>query len=249
MAKAKKAEKPEPTEDQINFIKAEHTAANAAGKTALEHAIACGVALINIKDNTKHGKWEDWVEQTAGISKRTASRYKWCAENQAKLQAAADAGFDVTIRSAPDILEEYELSLKSEAEQKAAAAKKLADQAQRQADQEKAKKAEVETAAKEYIEKHPELVVPVPSPAPTPPTPEDLQSFLKGRKGREICEAICKTVPVEEQFTLAIGVVEFVMGGKDTPQDRIRAYAKQLTELINAIVPPEQAKAQQKKAA
>src|SRR5262245_38775033 len=162
MAKQKKKELPEPTKEQIEFIRTEHAAVEHAGQSAFQHAMACGVALLNIKKHTKHGKWEDWVQDVAAIPIRTANRYKWMAENQVELEKAAEAlGVAcMTVRGAPELLEEYKLNLMSEADRKAAGAKKAADQAQKVADQEKTRRVEIETAAKEYIDEHPELKSP-----------------------------------------------------------------------------------------
>src|SRR5262245_50716350 len=102
-----KKTKPVPTEEQIQFIKTEYAAIIETGRKGLDHAIACGGALRNIKDNTAHGSWEDWVEKTAGIPKRTASRYMALAAEAPELEKAADAGFNFGVRNALEVLDEY----------------------------------------------------------------------------------------------------------------------------------------------
>ena len=66
-----------------------------------------------------------------------------------------------------------------------------------------------------------------------------LKAALKNRQDREICETLCKTLSVDDLMKLASGLVQYVMGGKDTPRDRLQAYADELWEICKAVDLPE----------
>ena len=249
MAKPKKAAKPAPTESQITFIKAEYTAIIEHGRKALEHAIACGAALKDIQDNTEHGGWVKWVEDVAGIPRRTASHYMALAANQDELEKAAEAlgktVADLTVRNALELIDEYKASKMSpedkaaaEAKEKAETAKKKAEAKQKEAEEAKAKKAEVEAAAKKLIAERPELTLVPPSPQPPPP-PTDIEAFLKGRDGKEICVGICKSMEVEDLFKLASGIVRDVLSRTDITPEQWQLYKKGLVAILEAAKTPE----------
>jgi hypothetical protein len=235
-----KKELPAPTDEQIQFIKTEYAAIIETGRKGLDHAIACGEALRNIQKNTKHGKWEDWVEGVACIPKRTASRYMGLADNQVELQKAADAGFNFGVRNALEVLEEYKLSLLSpedkaaaDAKQKAEQAKKDAEQAEKDAEAAKAKKAEVEAEAKKLVEL--KLVPPSAPPAPT----TDLKSVLEGKPHDQICVDLCTSMELEDLFKLASGIVKTVLGRTDITMEQWRLYKKGLADILAAAKTPE----------
>jgi len=82
-------------------VKAEHLAATAAARKALDHALDCGDALIEAKKWVPHGSWQAWLE-TVGLSKRTAQLYMRLARNRDALESATVA--HLSIRAAADML-------------------------------------------------------------------------------------------------------------------------------------------------
>ncbi len=86
-----------PLQDLATKVRTHHEAATAAARTALDHALDCGDALIEAKSWVPHGAWGEWLKQT-GISKRTAQLYMRLARNRDALKSATVA--HLTIRAA-----------------------------------------------------------------------------------------------------------------------------------------------------
>ncbi|MHC1769482.1 MAG: DUF3102 domain-containing protein [Verrucomicrobiia bacterium] len=48
---------------------------NARHPVRVGHAVACGKALLELKELLGYGKWSRWVEEHCGINRMTANRY------------------------------------------------------------------------------------------------------------------------------------------------------------------------------
>jgi len=64
-----------PKGDLAKRINAEHQAAHRAAKTAVAHAIAAGVLLIEAKGRIHHGQWLAWLSDNFDFSAKTATGY------------------------------------------------------------------------------------------------------------------------------------------------------------------------------
>jgi hypothetical protein len=60
---------------QAAEIRRHHDAVHAAARTAIEHALAAGQLLAEVKDTLPHGGFEDWLAANCTFSSRTARRY------------------------------------------------------------------------------------------------------------------------------------------------------------------------------
>ena len=100
-------------EDLAREINAAHEAAQAAATTAIEHAIACGKALIKAKAKVGHGNWLPWLEKNCKAlisrSQRTAQVYIQLAkrvdsnpQHAADLTSIRQALADVSALPAPE---------------------------------------------------------------------------------------------------------------------------------------------------
>ena len=75
-----------------------HAAAQAAARTAIEHAIACGQLLLQAKTQVAHGGWLPWLKAHTRVSERQSQRYMQVA--QGALTGKYDAASDLTIEGA-----------------------------------------------------------------------------------------------------------------------------------------------------
>src|SRR5262249_9765225 len=75
-----------------------------------------------------------------------------------------------------------------------------------------------------------------------------LKAFVKNRSERDIAETLCDEMKVEDLMKLASCLVQFVMGGKDTPRERLKAYANEIKQICDAVIPPEEEPAPLRKA-
>jgi Protein of unknown function (DUF3102) len=66
-------------------IQKHHLLAQAAAKTAVEHALKAGKLLVQAKAAAKHGEWLSFLIEV-GINVRTAQRYMKLANNEHKLK-------------------------------------------------------------------------------------------------------------------------------------------------------------------
>jgi hypothetical protein len=67
--------------DLAQAIEREHQAAHQAARTALEHAVACGVLLIQAKAEVGHGGWLPWIEANLSFGARQSQKYARLAEH------------------------------------------------------------------------------------------------------------------------------------------------------------------------
>jgi hypothetical protein len=49
------------------------------------HAVECGHALSQLKQELRHGDWDRWVEEQCGLSRGTANRYMRLASRADRL--------------------------------------------------------------------------------------------------------------------------------------------------------------------
>jgi hypothetical protein len=63
----------------------EHAACEAAIRSALQHAKACGVALLAAKKSVGHGGWEKWIGENCKFSVRMARNYMTIAKGWRQL--------------------------------------------------------------------------------------------------------------------------------------------------------------------
>jgi hypothetical protein len=66
-------------------IRQEHAAIEGMWRATLDRAIALGEMLIDAKGLVGHGQWLPWVEDHAGLPRRTASRYMRLAREKANV--------------------------------------------------------------------------------------------------------------------------------------------------------------------
>ncbi|MGB7156863.1 MAG: DUF3102 domain-containing protein [Tepidisphaeraceae bacterium] len=91
--------------DLARRFRDEHEACEAAGKKAIDHAIAAGALLIEAKANIPHGGWLPWLTDNCNVSERTAQTYMRIARNRAELPKAQRAA-DLSLRDAVALLAE-----------------------------------------------------------------------------------------------------------------------------------------------
>jgi Protein of unknown function (DUF3102) len=70
--------------EQIN---AEHRACEVAAASAVEHAIRCGVLLLEAKERCGHGGWLKWLSKNCEVSARHAQRYMQLARDKGMINA------------------------------------------------------------------------------------------------------------------------------------------------------------------
>jgi hypothetical protein len=90
----------------------EHKAVEAAARSALEHAHAAGVMLIQAKDAVGHGHFGAWLAENfergdgTRLSARTAQAYMRVAKRWAELEAKAQSTADLSLNDALQLLAE-----------------------------------------------------------------------------------------------------------------------------------------------
>jgi Protein of unknown function (DUF3102) len=67
------------------------TAAEAATRRGLEHAIAAGLLLIEAKELVGHGEWLAWLQANCQIGQRQAQTYMRLTRNRHRLEAVKSA--------------------------------------------------------------------------------------------------------------------------------------------------------------
>ena len=78
-------------------IEAEHKAASSQFERGLDHAVACGIFLLEAKAHPQleHGQWLPWLrEHCPNIPERTAQLYTQLAIHAEALKSATRCGFD-----------------------------------------------------------------------------------------------------------------------------------------------------------
>src|ERR1041384_6513861 len=87
--------------DLAATIRDQHQCATMAALSAVEHALNCGRALIQAKDQAGHGRWLGWLkEHCPNISERTAQAYMKLAASCASDPEIAAASKDLPLRDA-----------------------------------------------------------------------------------------------------------------------------------------------------
>lgn len=85
-------------------INTEHAKCEASYRAGIEHALACGTALIEAKSKVKHGEWADWLAKHCTVTQRQCQRYVQVAKAWPKIEAAnATRVAGLSIRSALDL--------------------------------------------------------------------------------------------------------------------------------------------------
>jgi len=87
-----------PAATLAEAINREHDAAQAAARTAIEHAIEAGRLLIEAKDGSGHGEWLPWLEANTRVSVRQAQRYMRVA--RAAIEGKYDGASHLSIEGA-----------------------------------------------------------------------------------------------------------------------------------------------------
>jgi hypothetical protein len=75
--------------NQAAEIRRHHEAVAAAARTAMEHALAAGALLTEVKTALSHGTFEAWVAENCNFSARTARRYMQLDAHRGTLPAGA----------------------------------------------------------------------------------------------------------------------------------------------------------------
>lgn len=90
--------------DLAQRINNSHLAAIQAAGAAIEHAIDCGLALLEAKAAVGHGNWLPWLNDNTTVSHRTAQRWMRFAENADALREIRHAVADLTFAEADRLL-------------------------------------------------------------------------------------------------------------------------------------------------
>jgi hypothetical protein len=72
-------------DELANEINAEHAKAEAAARSAVDHALRAGELLIEAKGQCQHGEWGAWIQEHCEFSERTAQVYMRVARELPKL--------------------------------------------------------------------------------------------------------------------------------------------------------------------
>jgi hypothetical protein len=75
--------------DHAGEIRRHHDAVHAAARTAIEHALAAGRLLAEVKGALGHGGFESWVAEHCNFTARTARRYMQLHAHRESLPAGA----------------------------------------------------------------------------------------------------------------------------------------------------------------
>jgi Protein of unknown function (DUF3102) len=77
-------------------INTEHRACEAAVASAVDHAVAAGEMLLEVKHSLKHGGWLKWLDANFEGSRRHAQRYMQLAEHKGQLNATRVSHSSIT---------------------------------------------------------------------------------------------------------------------------------------------------------
>ncbi len=80
-------------------IRKAHAGVEDAARTAAEHAIEAGTALIEAKALVKHGEWLPWLKEHCEISERTAQLYMKIVRLGFKSETVADLGIKAAAKA------------------------------------------------------------------------------------------------------------------------------------------------------
>jgi hypothetical protein len=236
--KSKGAIKPKLTADQLaknaRLANNEHRKVIENLGAALQHAFGAGTALRACKDTIGHGGWVKWLsENCAEIKERTAQEYMWFAKNQQKIEEAASANGEelavLSMRGARKLIAEPDDEDEEEEDQEDGTEDEEQDEEAAGSLTELIKDADADTVYQAMPKAEQQKLADI----------VPFKAVVKNRPDREICETLCKEMAVEDLMKLASGLVQYVMGGKDTPRDRLQAYAAELWEICKAVGLPE----------
>jgi hypothetical protein len=73
-------------------IRRAHADVQEAARTAAEHAITAGHALLEAKELLKHGQWLPWLREHCALAERTAQLYMKIAKSGLESATVADLG-------------------------------------------------------------------------------------------------------------------------------------------------------------
>jgi Protein of unknown function (DUF3102) len=80
-------------------IRRAHADVQEAAKTAAEHAITAGHALIEAKELVKHGEWLPWLKEHCALAERTAQLYMKIAKSGLNSATVADLGLKFAVNA------------------------------------------------------------------------------------------------------------------------------------------------------
>jgi hypothetical protein len=80
-------------------IRRAHADVQEAAKTAAEHAIRAGHALIEAKKLVKHGEWLPWLREHCALPERTAQLYMRIAKSGLESATDADLGLQAAAKA------------------------------------------------------------------------------------------------------------------------------------------------------
>jgi hypothetical protein len=81
-------------------IRAEHEAARATARSAVEHALKAGELLLEAKSALSHGEWLPWLREHCSPSERQAQKYMLVFSRKDELELKSDSGADLTLAGA-----------------------------------------------------------------------------------------------------------------------------------------------------
>jgi Protein of unknown function (DUF3102) len=88
-------------ESLAEAIEREHLAATRDARSAMEHAIRCGVLLLEAKASLAHGEWLPWIAANLSFGDRQARKYLSLAKHA---EAIRNSDSDFTIEGALALL-------------------------------------------------------------------------------------------------------------------------------------------------
>lgn len=95
------------TQDEAKLadsINEHHAQAEHHAREAVNHAMACGEALLTAKELVKHGEWLDWLKVNTTVSERTSRNYMRLASHRDQIEAKRKHVADLSVRGAIELL-------------------------------------------------------------------------------------------------------------------------------------------------
>jgi hypothetical protein len=89
--------------DLARRVRSEHNAAEAALRTGVRHAMACGDLLLQAKAALGHGRFLPWLKES-GVPERAAQRYTRLAKHRDRLEAKSVSVSDLSVTEALRLL-------------------------------------------------------------------------------------------------------------------------------------------------
>lgn len=219
----------------VRIINIAHEKVLQSEMAALQHRITAGETLLACKKSVGHSNWMIWLKENCpDISDRTARDYMWLAKKAPDIEKAAKENrqlvSDLSLRAAKELLKDEEDDEEEGEEDQ--------DEDEEQDDDDDASSNLSDQLKNAGGEKVYQALPKVEQQKLADVLP--LQPVLENRSDRELCETICKMMGPDRLIKIASGIVRYVMGGKDTPQERLRAYAADIKQICDAVIPPEE---------